>query len=68
MSEPKYITEFLDAIYPEYNAVARMINNEKSVLMDATNLIKELRAELIEKDHALKDAVEMLEKYGVTDE
>jgi len=44
MSDPKYVTDFIKQVYPESTELAMALNTEKSLLIDATNLIKELKS------------------------
>ncbi len=41
--EPKWVTDFISAVYPEETELARMGASEKSILVDAVGLINELR-------------------------
>lgn len=48
MGDPKYVTEFIKEVYPDSTALAMTANTEKDCLVDATALIRELRAEVAE--------------------
>ena len=45
MSEPKYLTEFIEAVYPEFPELARATASDEEFIKDATARIKELEAE-----------------------
>ena len=44
-TEPEWVMAFCKAVYPEYTELAMAVGSEKSILIDATELITELRAE-----------------------
>jgi len=41
--EPKWVADFIAAVYPEAPELIRMGASKKQILMDAANLINELR-------------------------
>ena len=50
----KYISDFICQIYPDYTELVMHANTEKECIIDATNLIKELRDENIKLKSVLQ--------------
>lgn len=54
MAEPKYLTDFIKAVYPEYTELARVGTKEESILKDATTIIIQQREQIKEWKGALE--------------
>lgn len=58
MGVPKYVDEFIKEVYPEMTELCMTVNTEAQCLVDATELIRELREtrdRLRLENEALKD-------------
>lgn len=54
-----FLEEFIKEVYPEKTELCMVVNSEKTCLIDATKLIRELKAELA-KVKAQRDRLRML--------
>lgn len=60
---PKYIDDFLEAVYPDNVALVKSFFNEKKCLIDATELIAALKARLAEAEGLIKMVLNQAASY-----